>query len=178
VAKQLAGLGHDVEEATLPDTSLEEIVPLWKHLIADIPLTFWSKSQPVTRWLAEEGRKLQARDISALHALLAGRYRRVLDSADLWLTPTVAQPAPPIGAYRDLPPEQAFAAAAQYGGYTAIFNVTGLPAINVPLGLTQDGRPMGLQVSGRMFDEGLVLAAARQLEEMLNWRQRRAPAIA
>jgi len=177
VGRQMADLGHEVEEGTLPETSFEEIVPLWKHLISTIPLTRWQKTQPITRWLAETGKTFRAADIGALHALLAGRYRRALESVDLWLSPTVAQPAPAIGAYRDLAPEDAFAAAAELGGYTAVFNVTGLPAINVPLGLTTDGRPMGLQVSGRMFDEGLILAVARQLEEMLDWKQRRPPPL-
>ncbi|WP_394829700.1 amidase [Pendulispora albinea] len=177
VARTFAELGHEVEEGSLPDTTLEEIVPLWQHLIGAIPLTRWEKTQPITRWLAEAGHKLRGKDVSALHAALAGRYLRVLEAVDLWITPTVAQPAPTIGAYRDLPPEQAFAAAAELGGYTAVFNVTGLPAISVPLGLTQDGRPMGLQVSGRMFDEGLLLAAARQLEQLFPWNERRPPQL-
>ncbi|WP_394823564.1 amidase [Pendulispora albinea] len=174
-ARRLADLGHAVEEGTLPEMSLEEVLPLWQYQIGTCPLTLWERTQPITRWLARAGQALHPRDILELHTALDARYLPVLESVDIWLSPTVPQPAPRIGAFGGTAPEEGFAAAAELGGYTAIFNVTGLPAMSLPLGITRDGRPFGLQISSRMFSEGVLLAVARQIEETMPWRHRRAP---
>jgi amidase/aspartyl-tRNA(Asn)/glutamyl-tRNA(Gln) amidotransferase subunit A len=49
------------------------------------------------------------------------------------------------------------------------FNLTGHPAASVPVGLTPDGLPVGLQVVGRMFRDDRVLAVAAALEEIRPW---------
>jgi len=177
VAKELETMGHHVEEGPQLDGSVEEFAPLWQTLVGTFPLAHWKWTQPITRWLVEEGRKHPRDAMHDLHAALDARWRPILESVDLWLTPTVPQPAPRVGAFRDLPPDEGFAAAAQIAGYTAIFNLTGLPAISLPIGVTQDGRPIGLQIAGRMFSEGLLLAVARQIEERLPWRHRKPPAL-
>ncbi|WP_394850034.1 amidase [Pendulispora brunnea] len=177
IAKELQALGHHVEPGPQLEGTVEEFAPLWQTLVSTFPFARWKNTQPITRWLVESSRKHPRTAMKELHASLDARWRPTLESVDLWLTPTVPQPAPRVGAFRDLPPEQAFAAAAQIAGYTAIFNLTGLPAISLPIGLTQDGRPIGLQIAGRMFSEGLLLAVARQIEERFPWRHRRAPAL-
>jgi amidase len=175
-ARRLADLGHEVDEGPLPDGSLDEFLPLWQHLIAQFPFMRWKRAQPITRWLAEPGRRRVDREVQAHHEALESRLRASLEAVDVWLTPTVPEPAPLVGAFSGLPPEAAFAAAARLGAFTAVFNLTGLPALTLPLGLTADGLPMGLHVTGRMYAEGHLLALARQIEEILPWRQRRPPA--
>lgn len=172
-AGRLAELGHDVEEGATPDGTLEEFLPLWQFLTAQMPLVRLARAQPITRWLAEPGRKLRGRDVRALHAELEARLLPALEAPDLWVTPTVPQPAPPIAAYADRPPAEAFADAAQFGAFTAVFNITGQPAASVPIGLTRDGLPIGLQIAGRRLADADVLQVARQLEAALPWRQRR-----
>jgi len=174
-ARLLGELGHHVEEAPLPAGSLEEFMPLWQHLVSDIPLTRWARAQPITRWLGEAGLRLRKDDMLALRREIAARLTRELGDADLWLTPTVGVPAPRVGAFAGRPPGEAFAAAAPLGSFTAPFNVTGQPAASVPLGLTGEGLPMGLQVAGRLLREDEVLAVSRQLEEAMPWRGRVAP---
>jgi amidase len=174
-AKLVADLGHDVEEAPLPEGSVEEFLPLWQHLIGDFPLAIWSRTQPVTRWLAEPGRSLRLEDMNALRRKLAERFLRELGDPDVWLTPAVAVPAPRVGSFAGLPPAEAFGAAAVLGGFTAAMNITGQPAASVPLGLTSAGLPMGLQVAARLYHEEDVLAVSRQLEEAAPWRARTAP---
>jgi amidase len=176
-ARRLAAHGHDVEEGQAPEGTLEEFLPLWQHLIAQMPFFRLRRAQPITRWLIEPGRALKGRDVAALQMALEARMRPVLDAADLWVTPTVGQPAPLVGAFRDRPPADGFAAAAAIGGFTAVFNLTGQPAASVPLGLTSDGLPMGLQLAGRLFAEGEVLAVARQLEAEMPWQHRRPPGL-
>jgi aspartyl-tRNA(Asn)/glutamyl-tRNA(Gln) amidotransferase subunit A len=75
---------------------------------------------------------------------------------DLLVCPTTPHPARPIGA----------PGAGDYSFYTSPFNVTGQPAISLPMGFV-DGLPVGLQLVGRVGDDGLVLAAAAALERRL-----------
>ena len=174
-ARLLGGLGHHVEEGALPEGTLEEFLPLWEHLVSDVPLVRWSRAQAVTRWLAEAGRTRDAEKVRTLGREIAERHLRVYTEVDVWLTPTVAIPAPEVGAFARLPPQEAFRGAADLGAFTAAFNITGQPAASVPLGLTREGLPMGLQIAGRELADDVVLAVSRQLEEAAPWRARRAP---
>jgi amidase len=174
-ARLLGEMGHHVEEGTLPDGTLEEFLPLWQHLVSDIPLVRWSRAQPVTRWLAEPGKALDAAAMTALRRSIAARHLAAYNEVDVWLTPAVAIPAPEVGAFARLSPEEAFRGAAQLGAFTAAFNITGQPAASLPVGLTKEGLPMGLQISGRELADDVVLAVSKQLEEAAPWRQRRAP---
>ncbi|WP_141245104.1 amidase family protein [Mesorhizobium sp. WSM3860] len=56
------------------------------------------------------------------------------------------------------------------------FNISGLPAISLPLGQSAGGVPIGMQLVGRYGDEATVLALSTQLEEQMPWKDRR-PAI-
>lgn len=174
-ARVLEGLGHHVDEGNLPEGTLEEFLPVWQHLIADMPLTFWPRTQPITRWLAQPGKRLRAEEVLKTHRELAARMAAGFASAEIWITPTVALPPPRVGAFAGRPPAEAFADAAKLGAFTAAFNLTGQPAASVPLGLTREGLPMGLQIAGRPLREDDVLALSRQLEEALPWRDRIAP---
>jgi amidase len=167
----LTSLGHVVEEGCLPDGSVEEFLPLWQHQVAQVPLWNWSRTQPVTRWLGEAGRRLRADDVHGLFDRLNARFAPAFATADAWLMPTVAVPAPRIGAFRGLPAAEAFARASQLGAFTAIINLTGLPAASIPMGRTLAGLPMGLQVVGGPFGEQDVLSLSWELEEALPWQQ-------
>ena len=177
-ARTLAALGHDVEEGTTPEGTLEEFLPLWQNLVAQFVIARWHRAQPITRWLAEAGRGLRRHEVAARHRELDARLRPALEAADLWLTPTVSQPAPRVGVFRDRPPAEAFAAAAEYGAFTAAFNITGQPAASLPLGLTSDGLPIGVQLAGRLFADADVLAISHELEQALPWQHRRPPTAA
>lgn len=174
-ARLLSELGHHVEEATLPEMTVEEFLPLWQHLVSDVPLVRWSRAQAVTRWLAEPGRTRDPAEMLARSRTIAARHLKIYNEVDVWLTPTVAVATPEVGAFKHLPPEEEFRGAAELGAFTAAFNITGQPAASVPLGLTRAGLPMGLQVIGRELADDVVLAVSRQLEEAAPWRGRRAP---
>lgn len=90
---------------------------------------------------------------------------------DLLLTPSAATAAFPIDSEgpasidgRQVPPSA-------WTPFSALFNLTGQPAISVPAGFTADGRPVGLQIAGRHLDDLTVLRAAAGLEQVLPWRQ-------
>ncbi|MBS1150103.1 MAG: Amidase [Myxococcaceae bacterium] len=174
VVKRLERMGHHVEEGAPPEGSLEEVVPIWQRQLARIPLLSDSSLQPVTRWLRETGRHIPEAEVARRAAGVSERVLRWFGDADLWVTPTLPILAPRVGQWAGLGPEEAFRAAAVMGAFTAIFNLTGQPAVSVPAGISADGLPIGVQLVGRMNADGQVLAVARQLEQDLSWVQRHA----
>ncbi|MFO0642914.1 MAG: amidase [Polyangiaceae bacterium] len=176
-AKVLADLGHDVEElTTTPGLSLEDFLPLWQKLAADVPLVRWKDTQPVTRWVAEGGARHSHAEVEGIRKELERRILAWLGETDIVLTPTVALPPPRLGLARSPDgPAEIFRRAAELGAYTAASNITGQPAASLPIGLTEQGLPIGLQIVGRRFADAEVLAIARVLEEALPYRKRRAP---
>jgi len=135
--------------------------------VARLPFTNWERVQPVTRWLGEPGRSIRPSDAAARHRRLEALAREWWGDADYWITPTVPIPAPRVGAFAHLDAESLFRQLAPLGSFTAAFNLTGQPAVSIPVGLTSQGLPMGLQIGGRDFADGPVLALAKQLEEAL-----------
>src|SRR6185369_12721595 len=99
-----------------------------------------------TRWFAEGGKKLDARDVAVKVASIAERVLSAFGDADVWLMPTVSIAPLPIGALRDLPPLEAFHRAAHLGAFTAPFNISGQLAISIPAGLSSKGHPIGVQL--------------------------------
>jgi amidase len=171
----LAELGHRIEfQPSLSGVEIDEFLPVWQELIANVPVSDWSLTQPLTRWLGEQGRKLQRRDVAAVIASISKRIFAFFGDADMWLTPTVAVPPFPIGALKDLAPLDTFRRAAELGAFTAPFNVSGQPAISVPAALSGAGHPIGVQLVGRPGDDATVLALGRALAERLEWRRRSA----
>jgi len=160
-ARSLASAGHEVEEGAPMEGSLDEFLPVWQQQLAALPVPFEGLLQPVTRWLRREGRRLPAGAGRAAHAALSARVHTWFGDADLWLTPTVVDPAPRVGAYAGLEPREAFHAAARLGAFTAPFNVSGHAAASVPAGVSAAGLPIGVQLVGK--DDATVLQASRIL---------------
>jgi amidase len=96
---------------------------------------------------------------------------------DLLVTPTQAAPPPPIGYIRSTAddPLLAFMRSAPYGACTLPFNMSGQPAISLPLHWTPEGLPIGVQVVGPFASEDLLLGVAAQLEAAAPWAERRPP---
>ncbi|MDE3193614.1 MAG: amidase [Chloroflexota bacterium] len=90
---------------------------------------------------------------------------------DVLVTPTTAIAAPPADA------PDAVATAARLTAMTSPFNLTGLPAVSVPCGLTSEGLPVGLQLVAAPWREATLLRAARAYEVVSGWDARR-PAMA
>jgi aspartyl-tRNA(Asn)/glutamyl-tRNA(Gln) amidotransferase subunit A len=101
--------------------------------------------------------------------------RRLFETYDLLLTPTIA--CPPFKVGLDNPTEIAGRAVEPYDWipFTFPFNMTGHPAASVPCGFTGDGLPVGLQIVGRRFDDAGVLGAAAAFERAHPWAQHRPP---
>jgi aspartyl-tRNA(Asn)/glutamyl-tRNA(Gln) amidotransferase subunit A len=101
----------------------------------------------------------------------ARRFHEFHSRYDVLLTPTVAAPAFP--AERTYPEEyEAFENRRAWTPFTAIFNLTGQPAITVPIGLTSKGLPVGLHIVGARGAEATVLKAAAAFERANGFAQR------
>jgi amidase len=97
---------------------------------------------------------------------------------DMLLTPAIAErPLPPgeLTGYGD-DPWADFERSGRFAPYTSLVNVTGLPAISVPIGFGTDGLPTGVQLVGRPLAEDTLLQVAAQIEEARPWADRR-PAL-
>jgi aspartyl-tRNA(Asn)/glutamyl-tRNA(Gln) amidotransferase subunit A len=106
---------------------------------------------------AREGERLTALEYleaEAQRVALAQALARYHEQYDLLLTPTTAWTAPPLDAQRPQPSSP----------FTFPFSLTRQPAISVPAGSSRAGLPIGIQIVGRPFDDGLVLAAAHAFE--------------
>ncbi len=101
-----------------------------------------------------------------LQTILRRRYEEMFDIFDILLTPTTPIAAPLAGA-------DAVERARQLTRFTAPFNLTGLPALSLPCGFTQDGLPAGLQVVARPWDEARLIQAAYAYEIASGWYSRK-----
>jgi amidase len=109
---------------------------------------------------------------------LARRIVAFWHDVDVVLTPTLAMPPVPIGwTYEDTNGDARAAFARQwlFTPFTAVVNVTGQPAMSVPLHWSDDGLPIGVQFIGRPFAEATLFRLAAQLEQARPWVDRRPP---
>jgi amidase len=179
---ELSALGHGIEQYALePDDSYAPAFrTLWQSGASDIPAEGDDLEllEPLTRWLVEKGRTLGARELASALSTLTTFERSIIRqfaSFDAVLTPALAQTPRPIGWYSQDDPELNFAQQVQYTPFTSFANVTGLPAITLPVSLTPDGLPMGIQLIGRPGGEATLFALGAQLERRIGWQHRHPP---
>jgi amidase/aspartyl-tRNA(Asn)/glutamyl-tRNA(Gln) amidotransferase subunit A len=96
-----------------------------------------------------------------------------LSQYDLILTPTTAAPAQMLGVLRlDQPFESYAAEAMKSSAFTSLFNISGHPAMSVPMHWTADQLPVGAHFVAPFGREGRLLRLAAQLEQAVPWAQR------
>ena len=113
---------------------------------------------------------LTPRDVESLR-LFGREIAASLVPYDVFVTATMPQPPRPLG-YWDMskPGLDAYnAAMAADGVYMSPFNISGQPAMSLPLHWTQDGLPFGVQIVGRRGDEATLFRLAAQLESARPW---------
>lgn len=127
-----------------------------------------SRLDPFTRGLADRAKRRLYRlplAIARLGLVGPAADRLFPEEADLVLTPTLAHTTPRIGYLSgDLDFEEHFDRLPPYVGFTPLHNVSGQPSISLPLGRTDDGRPIGVMLSARKGQERLLLELAFELE--------------
>jgi amidase len=100
----------------------------------------------------------------------AGIYNDIFNNCDLLLNPTLGHPVPPIGYIGpDVPYDEAFERVRHYVAFTPLQNVSGAPAITLPLGFCNNGLPLGVQFGAAFGHEKRLLELAFELEEARPW---------
>jgi amidase len=177
----LTALGHTVVEHT--PTFTADLVPafevVWSSEFLSLPIDAAAeqKVRPLTRWIREKGRAVSGSDVYTALATLRTAARTELAATselDAVLTPTLAQPPALVGQLRnDNDPAADFEAQKQFTPFTAAYNMSGQPAVSIPLHWNDAGLPIGVQLIGRPCDEVTLLQLAAQLEAASPWSDRR-----
>ena len=176
----LERLGHDVvdiEPPYGPDLAPDFEV-LWCVSAAGVPVEPAREELllPLTRHLRERGRAMSGTDYTgAIGRLqLATRFGLLATAAyDVLLLPTLAQPPAPVGWFTETgDPAEEFERMKRWTPFTALFNMTGQPAVNVPLHWSPEGLPIGVMLVGRPADESTLIRLSAQLEQARPWRDR------
>jgi amidase len=183
-------LGHIVEEAA-PDLNQATLIPAF--------MAFWAgnlastidyialmtgqtpsadKFEGLTWGLYEVGKTILASDyLLAKHQMqsAARGAAKFHEKHDVWLSSTLGLPPVKLGTFdmEERDPQKSFAPLIDYVPFTAMQNVTGQPAINVPLTWNAQGLPIGVHFVGRYGDEATLLQLAAQLEQAAPWAHRR-----
>jgi amidase len=191
-ASLLESLGHHVEQSA-PAAMLEpEIARHFNTIIAaDTEATMQAFEMLLGRPIGDDeieprnaayrraGRQLSAPAYLQSRAWLGMWARRMAGwwtSHDLLLTPTLGAPPPELGWFTAAGPEEEAARIASFIPYTPQFNMTGQPAVSLPLHWTPGGLPVGVQLVAAYGREDLLVRIASQLEQAAPWSQRH-PAV-
>ena len=193
-AELLESLGHQVQQTEIEADPgyVENFVKVWIGGTED-ELNTWSRIsgreidpdrlEPLSRQMYDISKELSATDyLGALDWL--HQYSRGIVSMwseiDVLLTPTLALPPIEIGALRPKegePPVTMLMNSAAFVPFTPVWNVTGQPAISLPLSQSEAGLPIGVQLVGPPAGEELLLSLSAQIEQARPWAERR-PALA
>ncbi len=192
VALICADLGHEVEEAA-PSIADEKItfalsilmgacttwtIDRWAFMLGKEPTQ--AQFEPTTWLLYEMGLQHSASAyLGAVEAIqsIARDMGNFLLGYDVLLTPTLSEPPVPLGTFDYIPenPWQGQIREGAFVPFTTICNLTGQPAMSVPLVWNNEGLPIGTQFMGRFGDEATLFRLAAQLEEARPWADRRPP---
>jgi amidase len=192
----LESLGHDVEEIEAPWKG-SDLLPIFSVLWAAgvsagvrhgqlVTGTEPSEEnvEPLTWWLYQEGLGHSSTDLVIAETTLQGYARMIIGGVwsrfDVLLTPALAKRPVKIGEIDACGenPAYEFKKSGEFTPYTATWNVTGQPAISIPLFHGDDGLPLNVQVVGPPAREDLLLQLSAQLEEAQPWADRRPPLVA
>ena len=184
-ARLLEGLGHHVEEAwpaALYDPDLLGGATSLAAAQGALALDEWSAAlgrelgeddvEPTTWRAVSTGRALSGAEVVRALERQEELTRDIWswwDGFDLLLTPTAAEPGPPLGAYK-----RGFAPG-RGSAFTRVFNATGQPALSLPLGWPSDGLPRGVQLVAAHGRDDVLVRVGSQLEAAAPWADHRPP---
>jgi amidase len=192
-AKLCSDLGHEVVEAAPPISGELYTLALGTMWTAGCTWTIdrWARIlnrqpgadqfEPATVMLYEMGKQHSASAyLGAVETaqIITRDMAKFLTRYDILLTPTLNEPPAPLGYFAPAPenPMQGWFRSGDFSAFTTICNLTGQPAMSVPLFWNSDGLPIGTHFVGRFGDEATLFRLAAQLEEARPWAGRR-PAV-
>ena len=189
-ARLCADLGHEMEEAApaieadlyshsfvaVFSTGVAAAIDGFAYITGRTPAE--DQFEPLTWGVYEMGKQVSGPQYALAHLMLQRTARaiaRFMAKYDAWLTPTLAEPPPPLGTF-DSPPGNPLAGlvrATQFVAFTPVANATGQPAMSMPLYWNAVGLPVGVHFMGRFGDEATLFRLATQLETARPWARRR-----
>jgi amidase len=181
----LASLGHQVEERT-PDWNAILVAALGPMNVpgpaGTVGLDQLDLVEPRNRPLVERGATYtvveHAQWIEQCRAASLD-FLQFWDDVDVLLTPTCGMLPPSVDwAPWSQSPEEHMATFMTFPNFAQPFNLSGQPALSLPLAWSTDGLPIGMQLAGRRFEEATLLRLAGQLEQALPWADRRPALVA
>jgi amidase len=192
-AKLLSSLGHQVEEVA-PQVGKGDLAPLFLASFgASLALVVRTGGiitereptpelvEPLTWAIYEMAQGLNSVDYLGAVTQLQGFARgfiQWLSGYDALLTPSLATLPVPIGTYDTGSSDVGeWGRTGEFTPFTAVANLTGLPAISLPFSQSEEGLPLGVHLMGRPAREDQLLALGAQLEAERDWASRR-PALA
>ncbi len=182
-ARLLESAGHKV---TVLDADVFDPAALgpFLHMIdaglAEVSGIDWDRVEPHNRASYEAAAAVDSltfvRSLAELHHLTRSVVTRFDDEIDILVTPTMSIEPPRTGllesvhatAGSGMPPMEIVAMAA----FTAVFNITGQPAVSLPLSVADSGLPVGVQLVAGPWREDRLLQVASQLEQSDPWAGR------
>jgi amidase len=181
----LTDLGHEVEEIDnpFPAEAMGVFEVVWGVSAASAPVDPAREDEllPLTRWLRGRGAGTTGAQfvgaIAQLQMLTRQWIGRTAGYAAV-LSPTLAQPPAPVGWFSETgDPAEDFRRQVAFTPFTAVYNVTGQPAVNVPLHWTDGAQPLpiGVMLAGRPADEATLISLSAQLEDAMPWGGRTPP---
>jgi amidase len=189
-ARLCADLGHEVEECVC-DYDAHALKSAWR-VIAGVGVLAGAQAraavlgiddisklvEPVNLAWMEESRGLSATAylaaVNTLHRM-ARALGRFFARYDVLLSPTTAELAPKLGrlAGTGKSVDEFYDAFWQHAPFTCVFNAGGAPAMSVPLGVSPNGLPVGVQFGAALGRDALLFALAGQIERARPWAHRR-----
>lgn len=188
-AKVLVDLGHHVEEAD-PPLDNDEMQEIFRTLMASNAaqtirlhptkgrLPVEGEIEKVVAATAEKGESVTGYDVFLAQGRMHTAGRRMAafhEQYDVLLTPGLGHMPPKLG-WLDMMMDDAdeyWDRVAAFSPFTVWFNLTGAPAISLPVGMTDEGFPVSVQAVGRYADEATLFRLSAQLEQAMPWRGRR-----
>jgi amidase len=184
-AALLAQLGHEVDEAAPPwggdEFEFESLfLRVWQTGPALWPVSNRELLEPLNREFVESAHRTSSVEYGRAVVRLQMACRPIVAfwaDYDVVVTPTLALPPVPLGwLFHGDDPWGWIDRAIEFTPFTALVNVTGQPAVSLPLSATDDGLPLGVQLIGRPAAESTLLRVSAQVERAQPWRARRPPA--
>jgi amidase len=166
----------DIELPFGPD-AVPAFVTLWHAMATLAPIAPEQEDQlmPLTRYLRDQGLQLRAPDLLFAAGYLQGILRpalTTLNAYDAVLTPTLSRPPVPVGYFEEVSPAENFERQKQFTPWTALYNMSGQPAVSIPLHWTAEDLPIGVMLAGRIGEEATLISLSAQLEAARPWRDR------
>lgn len=179
----LAGLGHDVVEVEPPvdERFGRDFLRYWAMLSFLMqraggrvfgPGFQGDRTESLTKGLAAMFVQQAERVPTSVRRLraMAGMPQPVYDTVDIVVSPVVGHPAPPIGYLGpDVAVRDQLVRILRFASFTALQNVTGAPAMSLPLARSSVGLPIGIQIATERGGERRLLSLAYELEQAMPW---------